>query len=158
MPNNHAAVLNHISNSDHLYLGYGSFWGSTPAMFDDLLVWNRALSDYDVMRLYLAEINKESFLPEDLQKEETGIQNITSETVPKLLLWPAIASDHITLQYHAEKNGKETIELYDQSGRKMCETDWHVTNGANEIRLSLHLTPGIYIVKVGTQTEKIIVR
>lgn len=155
---NHAAVLNHISSSDHLYLGYGSFWGSTPAMFDDLLVWNRALSDYDVMRLYLAEINKESFLPEDLQKEETGVQNITSETAKKLLLWPAVASDHITLQYHAEKNGKETIELYDQSGRKMCETDWHVTNGANEISLSLHLTPGIYIVKVGTQTEKIIVR
>lgn len=44
-------VLNHISNCDNFYIGHGSPWGSTPASFDDLLIYNRELDMTDVRGL-----------------------------------------------------------------------------------------------------------
>jgi len=57
------AVLDQMSSASNFYLGYGSFWGSAPALFDDLLIYNRALSGADVAKLYRAETNGASFLP-----------------------------------------------------------------------------------------------
>ena len=45
-------IVNHLSNSSEFYLGRGSFWGSTPALYDDLLIYNRALSPSEAAALY----------------------------------------------------------------------------------------------------------
>lgn len=44
-------VIDFISSCPNFYLGYGSFWGSTDVMIDDLLIYNRALSRMEVMGL-----------------------------------------------------------------------------------------------------------
>lgn len=49
---NNALVLNHVATSKYFYLGLGSFWGSADACFDDVMIYNRALTSTDVRGLY----------------------------------------------------------------------------------------------------------
>ena len=85
--NIYTSVLQHLSSADALYLGKGSFWGSTPALFDDLIIWNRALSDMDVRRLYSGEITDENLAnpPSNLTATIAwkGSSNIKQNTTAK---------------------------------------------------------------------------
>lgn len=45
-------VINKVSSLQYLYLGMGSFWGSPDCCFDDLMVYNRALSGTEISNLY----------------------------------------------------------------------------------------------------------
>lgn len=65
-------TLNLLGKATNFYLGYGSFWGSTPALFDDLLIWNRSLSAADVALLYRAETNGQSLLPGEIAMADTA--------------------------------------------------------------------------------------
>jgi arabinan endo-1,5-alpha-L-arabinosidase len=44
-------IVNLLSNSPYLYLGYGSFWGSPDASFDDVVVYDRPLDAAQVKAL-----------------------------------------------------------------------------------------------------------
>lgn len=48
----HSLVMNFVKSADYLFLGSGSFWGSAPAKFDDLMIYDRALTPNDVDGLY----------------------------------------------------------------------------------------------------------
>lgn len=52
-----AEVVNFARSTANMYIGYGSFWGSADASFDDLRVYDRVLSADDVAALYVTEIN-----------------------------------------------------------------------------------------------------
>lgn len=75
---NYQAVLNLISSSLNFYLGYGSFWGSAPAFFDDLLIYNRELNAGDVKALYAAAVDGESFKPTSASLFEKQNKTIVS--------------------------------------------------------------------------------
>lgn len=45
-------VLSHVSSSKYFYLGFGSFWGSADVLYDDVMIYNRALAPTDVKGLY----------------------------------------------------------------------------------------------------------
>ena len=45
-------IVDHLSNSSEFDLGRGSFWGSAPALYDDLLIYNRPLNASEVADLY----------------------------------------------------------------------------------------------------------
>ena len=47
----YSKVLDWMSSANYFYLGMGSFGGSAPAMFDDLLIYNRALTEEDIAGL-----------------------------------------------------------------------------------------------------------
>ncbi len=48
---NRDLVLDFVKSATYFYLGFGSFWGSAEACFDDLLIYNRELSSDDVRGL-----------------------------------------------------------------------------------------------------------
>lgn len=48
-------VIDFVRSSPRMYLGYGSFWGSAKAKYDNLMVYDRVLSAADVAALYAAE-------------------------------------------------------------------------------------------------------
>lgn len=48
-------VVDFVKSCPDMYLGYGSFWGSCDAWFDDLMVFDRVLSADDVAALNAAE-------------------------------------------------------------------------------------------------------
>lgn len=51
----YSKVLDWMSSAEYFYFGLGSFWGSTPAEFDDLLIYNRALTQEDITGLNIME-------------------------------------------------------------------------------------------------------
>ena len=65
-------IVSHLTASSDFYFGYGSFWGSLNADYDDLCIYNRVLTADDVKALYQAEINNESI---------TGIEAVRRSTV-----------------------------------------------------------------------------
>lgn len=52
-------VTDFVSSATYFHLGLGSFWGSAEAKFDDLMIYDRALSGEDVAGLYsiLSRVN-----------------------------------------------------------------------------------------------------
>ncbi len=52
-------VTDFVSSATYFHLGLGSFWGSAEAKFDDLMIYDRALSAEDVAGLYsiLSRVN-----------------------------------------------------------------------------------------------------
>ncbi|MDL2241732.1 LamG domain-containing protein, partial [Bacteroidales bacterium OttesenSCG-928-L03] len=44
-------IVDHLAASTEFYLGRGSFWGSADAQFDDIIVYNRALTADEVQAL-----------------------------------------------------------------------------------------------------------
>lgn len=48
---NRGLVLDFVKSATYFYLGFGSFWGSAEACFDDVLIYNRELSSDDVKGL-----------------------------------------------------------------------------------------------------------
>jgi arabinan endo-1,5-alpha-L-arabinosidase len=51
----YSKVLDWLSSANYFYLGMGSFWGSAPAEFDDILIYNRALTQEDITGLNTME-------------------------------------------------------------------------------------------------------
>jgi hypothetical protein len=51
----YSLIVNLLASADEFYLGRGSFWGSDPALFDDVIVYNRPLSADEVLALYEQE-------------------------------------------------------------------------------------------------------
>ena len=68
-------VTDFVTSTDYFYLGAGSFWGSAEACFDDLLIYNRALSADDVKSLYteLSRVNRFN------DGTITGIEDVVAE-------------------------------------------------------------------------------
>ena len=48
-------VMKHLAASQYLYLGYGGFWGSADARYDDVIVYDRALSFAETLALSTME-------------------------------------------------------------------------------------------------------
>lgn len=51
----YASVTRLLTSASDFYLGYGSWWGSAPLLIDDVTLYARALSDEDMMTLYLSQ-------------------------------------------------------------------------------------------------------
>ena len=64
-------MIDFVASCPYMYMGYGSFWGSAEASFDDLLVFDRVLSRTDVRGLNMAENRVHDFTP-------TGIATVTA--------------------------------------------------------------------------------
>lgn len=56
-------LVDFVASCSNMYLGYGSFWGSAEASFDDLLVFNRVLTRTDVRALNMAANREHNFTP-----------------------------------------------------------------------------------------------
>ena len=54
-------IVNLLATADGFYLGRGSFWGSDPALIDDVIVYNRPLAADEVQSLYMMEVRAFDF-------------------------------------------------------------------------------------------------
>lgn len=102
-------VVDFVTRCPNMYLGYGSFWGSADASFDDLLVYDRVLSRTDVRGLNMAENRVTDF-------SATGINTIAAPSRP---------ADHrvYNLQGQCVGNSLATLPagIYIQNGRKVIK-------------------------------------
>ena len=65
---NYANAISKICGYQYMYLGAGSFWGSSNAYLSDLSVYNRALTAADINLLYSNSITPTGI--QDVQKVE----------------------------------------------------------------------------------------
>ena len=98
-----ARLLSHLSASSDFYFGYGSFWGSLNADYDDLSIYNRALTADDVKDLYQAECSGEPII--------TGIAGLRVTPTP---------ADNSVYDLQGRKmTGTLKPGLYIRNGRKV---------------------------------------
>ncbi len=98
-----ARLLSHLSASSDFYFGYGSFWGSLNADYDDLSIYNRALTADDVKALYQAECSGEPII--------TGIAGLRVTPTP---------ADNSVYDLQGRKmTGTLKPGLYIRNGRKV---------------------------------------
>ncbi len=62
-------IVDFVASCPNMYIGYGSFWGSAEASFDDLLVFDRVLSRTDVRGLNMAENRVHDFTPTGIAEQ-----------------------------------------------------------------------------------------
>lgn len=98
-----ARLLSHLSASSDFYFGYGSFWGSLNADYDDLSIYNRALTADDVKALYQAECSGEPII--------TGIAG--------LRVTPSPAGNSVYDLQGRKMTGTLKPGLYIRNGRKV---------------------------------------
>jgi hypothetical protein len=67
---------------------------------------------------------------------------------------PSSSEIHITLD--ADSFGATEISIYDITGRKVFAAPCLFTEGNNEITIHPHLKPGIYLLHLGSYTQKIV--
>ena len=100
-------ILTHIASCDKFYLGYGSFWGSAPACFDDVMVYDRALALYDAQALY-----KTVNYAFDFENYVTGIHSVPAAT-------PQNARPNTVYDLSGRRlNGNPSKGIYIRGGKK----------------------------------------
>ena len=90
---------------------------------------------------------------ERLDELLTGLQETRQDA---LFCYPNPFSDEIHLVIEAERIGMEEICVYDLIGRKVFAKPCLLTAGKNEIPVHLNVLPGVYILKIGNQTHRIL--
>jgi len=108
-------VLEHISNCKNFYIGHGSPWGSTPASFDDLLIYNRELGLKDVYGL-----NTLANRIFDFSYMATSVDEITLDTDSSLLPEGDAVYD---------LNGRLVMDHYSDSEFSTLRSGIYVTGG-----------------------------
>ena len=51
-----------------------------------------------------------------------------------------------------------SLEMYDMTGRKICASDLVLVTGENEIQIPYHLSAGLYLIKIGNTTQRIVIQ
>jgi hypothetical protein len=116
-------------------LGYGSWWGSSPLLDDDLLIYNGAMTATEVLALYNSY-------------PQTGIGS------PNTDIQVAYDAQANTIDISG-LNGNGKVELVNLLGQKMRVANSALISTAN-------LNKGIYLLNIQqgnySRTQKIIIR
>jgi hypothetical protein len=63
-------------------------------------------------------------------------------------VYPNPAHDQLTLTLVAEKPGKETVQIFDATGKLIKSLEWRLVTGVNKTQLKIvSLNPGTYFIK-----------
>ncbi len=114
------SVLQHIANCDNFYIGHGSPWGSTPAAFDDLMVYKRELSSTDVRGL-----NTLANRVFDFANMATGIEELQAEGVEGL-------SEQLTGVF--DMNGRRLSDSFNSVDFNNLKPGIYIVNGKKVIK------------------------
>ena len=80
----------------------------------------------------------------------TGIENDFKDVVSVSEIYPNPATTEAFLELNSLKSDKVVVFIYDQTGMKLSANEYKI-NGSQRINLNqLHLSSGIYTVKVQT--------
>ena len=149
-------VLSLLSNADNFYLGYGSFWGSAPASFDDLLIYNRALGEADVAWLFYAANAGESFMPGEMEQNPATRCANTEAEARQVLVWPVPATDVVNVKITAREEQEVALELKNTAGQVLMARTAQLEGGQNVLKMRLPAVAGIYVLSVAGQNIKLV--
>ena len=94
--------------------------------------------------------------PVEILEELNDFLTIDDPQVVGFQCFPNPSSNEIHLLFDGEAFGKGEIAIYDLIGRKVFAQSVTWNSGFNEITLNPDLQAGVYVLKMGSHTEKII--
>ena len=94
--------------------------------------------------------------PVEILEELNDFLTIDEPQVVGFQCFPNPSSNEIHLFFDGEAFGKGEIAIYDLMGRKVFAQSVTWNSGFNEITLNPDLQAGVYVLKMGSHTEKII--
>ena len=94
--------------------------------------------------------------PVEILEELNDFLTIDEPQVAGFQCFPNPSSNEIHLLFDGEAFGKGEIAIYDLIGRKVFAQSVTWDSGFNEITLNPDLQAGVYVLKMGSHTEKII--
>ena len=94
--------------------------------------------------------------PVEILEELNDFLTIEEPQVAGFQCFPNPSSNEIHLFFDGEAFGKGEIAIYDLIGRKVFAQSVTWNSGFNEITLNPDLQAGVYVLKMGSHTEKII--
>ena len=94
--------------------------------------------------------------PVEILEELNDFLTIEEPQVAGFQCFPNPSSNEIHLFFDGEAFGKGEIAIYDLIGRKVFAQSVTWDSGFNEITLNPDLQAGVYVLKMGSHTEKII--
>ena len=94
--------------------------------------------------------------PVEILEELNDFLTIDEPQVAGFQCFPNPSSNEIHLLFDGEAFGKGEIAIYDLIGRKVFAQSVTWNSGFNEITLNPDLQAGVYVLKMGSHTEKII--
>ncbi|MCX4327977.1 MAG: YDG domain-containing protein [Lachnospiraceae bacterium] len=129
-------VIDLIKSSANFYLGYGSFWGSSPLLMDNLKIYERSLTEADVAKLYAAEREevKENLESGDGYIAEVGNDSYNLEWYDYTKFYGTEVTGDFQIKYnfHNSSQGTDVWQNYavalttDLASTKQAATDWYV--------------------------------
>ena len=121
--------------------------------YKDTTVENRVYC-YKIKAIY--ELCESGFSPETCKgfSDGTGINELRSNEVTKLRVYPNPAGNQLKIKNYELKEG-EVIEIYDVVGQKLNSYQFSIVNCQLIIDVS-HLANGMYYLKVGNKTVRFV--
>lgn len=105
-------VLKLISSSAYFYTGYGSFWGSSPLYMDNIRIYNRALSELDVLKLYNQDLLE---VQEDIASnivDTSGYYYYNDYNTTDATVWSSVnAADNLSVEVDTQGEHKSYIQF-----------------------------------------------
>lgn len=112
------------------------------------------------MNRYYADMEKaddflrrrDQFFMEELEQ----YLDVKENPLAKVFCYPNPFTDEICIGYDAEQSGVAEICIYDVLGRKVFAESCHLVDGANNFTIRPKLPTGLYLLKVGGYTQRIV--
>lgn len=104
--------LKMISSAADFYTGYGSWWGSAPLYMDNIRIYDRALNDADVLKLYVEELEEVAADVESNIVDTSGYYYYNDYNTADVSVWESLsAAGNLSLEEDAEGNHKSYIKF-----------------------------------------------
>lgn len=115
-------------------------------------------SSYSTWLYYSMRVINEFLMerPEAIIDSLNGFLSIGQATALDFHCYPNPFSSELYINIATDTFGTNEIHIYDMMGRKVFAMPCLLYNGSNEITLNLELKAGVYILKVGNHTQRIV--
>ena len=132
-----ATLTNEVPNQSHRF--------GTPSTYSTWLYYSMRVIDE-----FLSE------RPEAIIGSLNGFLSIEQAIALDFHCYPNPSSGELHINIATDTFGTNEICIYDMLGRRVFAMPCLLYNGSNEITLSLELNAGVYILKVGNYTQRIV--
>lgn len=81
-------------------------------------------------------------------RDLNSISELDNSSISGISLYPNPANSHTTVKLYAQQNSNVKIDITDLKGRIVSTTQVEITNGWNELPLTLNLENGLYTISI----------
>ena len=90
-------------------------------------------------------------------QEVVGI--IETNNSMNLFLYPnPSVNGSFNLEFSSKYNDKEIFSCFDMLGKEVYRKNLHINSGENKIKIDTNLKPGLYLIKLGNDFSKLVVK